>query len=355
MTEMVCVSETGRITPGCSGLYTDSQRDSWREIVDFVHARSTAKIGVQLGHSGRKGSTKLMWEGIDEPLPEAGNWRASWPLGAPYGPGSQAPREIDRAEMEPVRDEFVAATAPGRPPRVSTCWSCTRARLPALLLPLAAGQPARRRIRRHPREPAAVPAGGVRRRPRRLAGGQAADRAASRRPTGSTGGNDEHDAVAIARAFVEHGADGVDVSSGQVVKEEKPAYGRSYQTPFADRIRQEVAAPGGRGGDRRRRHVLLRRRQLDPAGGPRGPLRPGPHAPVSIRSGPCMRPLSRTTAGPGADWPQQFRAGQPEAAGGPHRRGPAPAGALCGNRSRRSCHTHLRWTPASAAASVLVK
>ncbi|MCT9846972.1 bifunctional salicylyl-CoA 5-hydroxylase/oxidoreductase, partial [Leclercia adecarboxylata ATCC 23216 = NBRC 102595] len=68
MTEMVCVSAAGRITPGCSGLYTDEQRDSWKEIVDFVHSRSTAKIGAQLGHSGRKGSTRLMWEGIDQPL-----------------------------------------------------------------------------------------------------------------------------------------------------------------------------------------------------------------------------------------------------------------------------------------------
>jgi anthraniloyl-CoA monooxygenase len=90
MTEMVCVPAEGRITPGCSGLYADVQRDSWKSIVEFVHARSTAKIGVQPGHSGRKGSTRLMREGIDEPL-ESGNWEAVGPSALPYGPGNQTP------------------------------------------------------------------------------------------------------------------------------------------------------------------------------------------------------------------------------------------------------------------------
>ena len=177
MTEMVCVSEAGRITPGCSGLYNEAQQESWREIVDFVHSRSTAAIGVQLGHSGRKGSTKLMWEGIDEPLPEGG-WEPVGPSAIPYGPGSPAPREISRAEMDQVRDEFVAATVRAAAVGLRPAGAALRARLPALLLPLAAGQPARRRIRRIAGEPAALPAGGVRRRPRRVARGQAADRAA---------------------------------------------------------------------------------------------------------------------------------------------------------------------------------
>ena len=85
MTEMVCVSPEGRITPGCTGLWTDEQRDSWARITAFVHERSTAKIGLQLGHSGRKGSTRLMWEGMDEPLPEGG-WEVIGPSAGPLRP-----------------------------------------------------------------------------------------------------------------------------------------------------------------------------------------------------------------------------------------------------------------------------
>ena len=91
MTEMVCVSPTGRITPGCTGMYTPEQEESWRRIVEFVHDRSGAKIGIQLGHSGRKGSTRLMWEGIDQPLPE-GNWEVCGPSAVPYSPASVSSR-----------------------------------------------------------------------------------------------------------------------------------------------------------------------------------------------------------------------------------------------------------------------
>ena len=83
MTEMVCVSPAGRITPGCTGIYTAEQEDSWRRITAFVHDRTRAKIGIQLGHSGRKGSTRLMWEGMDVPLPE-GNWEVCGPSALPY-------------------------------------------------------------------------------------------------------------------------------------------------------------------------------------------------------------------------------------------------------------------------------
>ena len=89
------IPRRGRITPGCTGLWSDDQRDSWSEVVDFVHANSAAKIGVQLGHSGRKGSTKLMWDGIDEPLPE-GNWAVVGPSALPYGPRSQVPGQLSR-------------------------------------------------------------------------------------------------------------------------------------------------------------------------------------------------------------------------------------------------------------------
>src|SRR5699024_8046276 len=108
MTEMVCVSPEGRITLGCSGLYTDEQRDVWRRITDFVHASSTAKIGLQLGHSGRKGSTKLMWEGIDQPL-ESGNWDTVAPSAIAYSSMNYPPKAIDRAGMDKVLHDHVEA------------------------------------------------------------------------------------------------------------------------------------------------------------------------------------------------------------------------------------------------------
>ncbi|MGW3731358.1 oxidoreductase, partial [Streptomyces sp. NPDC000851] len=109
MTEMVCISPEGRITPGCTGLYTGKQAEAWKRITEFVHTQAPGTaIGVQLGHCGRKGSTRLMWEGIDEPLPD-GNWPlvAASPL--PYKPGSQTPRQLSRAQLTDLREQFTAA------------------------------------------------------------------------------------------------------------------------------------------------------------------------------------------------------------------------------------------------------
>lgn len=109
MTEMVCVSAEGRITPGCAGLYSHQQAESWRRITRFAHAQAPGTaIGVQLGHSGRKGSTKLMWEGIDEPL-EEGNWPLVAASPIPYGPRSQTPRQLSRAQLTDIREQFAAA------------------------------------------------------------------------------------------------------------------------------------------------------------------------------------------------------------------------------------------------------
>src|SRR3954451_19569695 len=109
MTEMICPSADGRITPGCGGLWSDEHTAAWRRIVDFVHDHSGAAIGAQIGHAGRKGSTRLLWEGEDQPLPD-GNWPLIAPSPLPYLPGvSQVPREMTRADMDAVRDEFVAA------------------------------------------------------------------------------------------------------------------------------------------------------------------------------------------------------------------------------------------------------
>jgi anthraniloyl-CoA monooxygenase len=243
MTEMVCVSPEARITLGCTGLWTDEQRDAYRRITDFVHTRTTAKIGLQVGHSGRKGSTKLMWEGMDDPLDE-GNWEVVGPSAIPYGPTSHVPREITRAEMDQVVADFVAAARRG----VEAGFDLVEVHaahgylLSSFLSPLA-----NRRTDEY--------GGSLANRLRFPLEIFDAIRAAVPTETPVTvrisatdwapDGNTATDAVQVARAFVEHGAAAIDVSSGQVVKDEKPAFGRSYQTPFADLIRHEVAEPAG--------------------------------------------------------------------------------------------------------------
>lgn len=243
MTEMVGVSATGRITPACGGLYTDVQRDAWKGVVDFVHGHSGARIGVQLGHSGRKGSTKVMWEGIDEPL-GTGGWEPVGPSAVPYGPASAVPREITRQEMDEVTAQFVHAArrAADAGFDLLEIHAAHGYLLSSFVSPLANrredeyGGSTENRLRFPLEVFDAVRAAWPADRPLavRLSATDWAE-----------GGNTIDDAVEIARAFVEHGADAIDVSSGQVAKEEQPAYGRSYQTPFADRIRHEVAAPAG--------------------------------------------------------------------------------------------------------------
>ncbi|KOV83280.1 bifunctional salicylyl-CoA 5-hydroxylase/oxidoreductase [Nocardia sp. NRRL S-836] len=243
MTEMVCVSPEGRITPGCTGLWTDEQRDSWARIVAFVHERSTARIGLQLGHSGRKGSTRLMWEGMDAPLPD-GNWETIGPSPLPYGPGSPVPRELGRADLDRITAEFVAAARRGAEAGFDLLeLHCAHGYLlSSFLSPIANrradeyGGSLTNRLR-YPLEVFdAVRAAWPAERPMivRISATDWTD-----------GGNTEHDAVEIARAFIAHGADAIDVSSGQVTADERPAYGRSYQTPLADRIRHEAAAATG--------------------------------------------------------------------------------------------------------------
>ena len=242
MTEMVCITPEGRITPGCTGLWNDEQEAGYRRIVDFVHARSQARIGVQLGHSGRKGSTRLMWEGMDDPLPEGG-WPVVGPSPLPYADGGQVPRELSVGELGEIREAFVASTA-----RAVRCGfdllelHCAHGYLlSSFLSPLtnqrtdAYGGSLEGRLR-FPLEvfdavravwPDSLPMSV------RISATDWYD-----------GGNDADDAVAIARAFAEHGVDAVDVSTGQVVKQERPAFGRSYQTPYADRVRNELTRAG---------------------------------------------------------------------------------------------------------------
>ncbi|MEV5546155.1 bifunctional salicylyl-CoA 5-hydroxylase/oxidoreductase [Streptomyces sp. NPDC052309] len=242
MTEMVCVSEQGRITPGCAGLYTGRQADAWRRITGFVHehAPGTA-IGVQLGHSGRKGSTRLMWEGMDEPLPD-GNWPlvAASPL--PYKPHGQIPRELSRAELTDIREQF--ASAARRAARAGFDLlelHCAHGYLlSGFLSPLtnhrtdAYGGSLEKRLRFPLEVFDAVRGVWPEERPMtvRISATDWAE-----------GGTSAEDAVEIARAFAAHGADAIDVSTGQVVDGERPEFGRSYQTPFADRIRHEAQVP----------------------------------------------------------------------------------------------------------------
>ncbi|MBX9393629.1 bifunctional salicylyl-CoA 5-hydroxylase/oxidoreductase [Streptomyces sp. TRM72054] len=242
MTEMVCVSPEGRITPGCAGLYTGKQAEAWRRITDFVHSRAPGTgIGVQLGHSGRKGSTKLMWEGMDEPLDD-GNWPlvAASPL--PYKPGSQTPRELSRAQLTDIREQFTAAAL--RAARAGFDLlelHCAHGYLlSGFLSPLtnrrtdAYGGSLAKRLRFPLEVFDAVRAVWPEEKPMTVRI-SAADWA--------EGGTTPEEAVAIARAFAAHGADAIDVSTGQVVAEERPEFGRSYQTPYADRIRHEAGVP----------------------------------------------------------------------------------------------------------------
>jgi len=239
MTEMVCVSANGRISPGCTGLYTDEQAAQWRRIVEFVHTESNAKIGVQLGHSGRKGSTRIMWEGIDDPLPD-GNWEVVAPSPVSYRPGiNQVPRELSVAEMGAIRSEFVAATRRAVDAGFDLLeLHCAHGYLlSSFISPLtnhrtdAYGGSLANRLR-FPLEVFSA-----------MRDVWPAERPMSVRISATDWmepGTTADDAVLIAQAFADAGVDIVDVSTGQVHADEKPAFGRSYQTPFADRIRNET-------------------------------------------------------------------------------------------------------------------
>jgi len=237
-TEMTCVAADARISPGCAGLYDDVQRDAWRRIVDYVHARTPAKIALQLGHAGPKGSTQLGWEDADEPLVE-GNWPLIAPSAIAYGPGNQVPRAMTAEDMTRVRDEFVAATA-----RAIDCafdWlelHCAHGYLlSAFLCPLTnqRGDEYGGTLENRCRYPLEVF--------RAMRAYWPAERPLSVRISAhdwAPGGNTPDDAIAIARLFKDAGADLIDVSSGQTTREARPIYGRMYQTPFSDRIRNEV-------------------------------------------------------------------------------------------------------------------
>lgn len=239
MTEMTCVAADARITPVCPGLWTAAHRDVWARTVRFVHEHSRAKIGLQLGHAGAKGATKTMWEGVDQPL-ESGAWPliAASPL--QYLDGrSQTAREMNVTDMDRVVDEFVRATELGIESGFD--WLELHAAHGYLLSGFLSPLTNRRSdeyggdLHARARFPLRVFAA--------MRSVWPADRPMSVRISAhdwAVGGNTDDDAVQIAQLFRIAGADMIDVSAGQVVKQERPVFGRMWQTPFADRVRQEA-------------------------------------------------------------------------------------------------------------------
>lgn len=241
MTEMTDVSREGRISPGCAGMYLEAHVPAWRRVVDFVHQESAAKIGVQLGHAGRKGSTRAPWEGKDLPLAE-GNWPLLAPSPIPYLATSQTPKEMTRADMDQVRDEFVRATRMSDQAgfdllEVHMAHGYLLASFISPLTNLRGdeyGGPLAHRMRFPLEIMSAVRAAWPAAKPLSVRI-SAVDWA--------PGGLEPEDAVVVARLLMAAGADIVDVSAGQTVAEAKPSYGRQFQTPFSDRIRHEARVP----------------------------------------------------------------------------------------------------------------
>jgi len=241
MTEMTCVSAEARITLGCTGMYAQDHVTSWRRIVDFVHAESMAKICLQLGHSGSKGSTRLPWEGEDVSLDEDG-WQLIGPSPVPYAPALGVPRPMSRVDMDLVRDQFVGATRMGIDAGFDMIeLHCAHGYLlSSFITPLSNkrtdeyGGSLENRVR-YPLEVFSA-----------MREAWPADRPMSVRISASDwvpGGVTGADAVEIARAFMAVGADIIHVSTGQTSIDAQPVYGRMYQTPFSDQVRNEARIP----------------------------------------------------------------------------------------------------------------
>ncbi|HUH39296.1 MAG TPA: bifunctional salicylyl-CoA 5-hydroxylase/oxidoreductase [Castellaniella sp.] len=240
--EMTCVSPEGRITPGCPGLYKPEHTAAFKRIADWIHTHTDAKFGIQIGHAGAKASTRLAWEGIDQPLTE-GNWPLVSASPQQYLEGvSQVSHEASHEELKTIKDQFVAAARAAN--EAGADWlelHCAHGYLlSAFISPLTNhrkdeyGGSLENRLR-YPLEVfEAVRAVWPKDKPMsvRISAHDWVE-----------GGITPDDAVIIARAFKDAGADMIDVSSGQVSKKEKPVYGRMFQTPFSDRIRQEVGIP----------------------------------------------------------------------------------------------------------------
>ncbi|MCW5687824.1 MAG: bifunctional salicylyl-CoA 5-hydroxylase/oxidoreductase [Pseudolabrys sp.] len=238
-TEMTCVSPEGRITPGCTGMYTAEHEAAWKRIVDFVHAESDAKIALQLGHAGPKASTQLGWEESDAPLAD-GNWPIVSASAVPWSPRNQTPRAVTRADMDKIRDDFVRAAEMGQ--RAGFDWLELHYAhgylMSAFITPVTNqrtdeyGGSLENRLRFPLEVFHAVRKVWPNDKPISV-------RISANDWIGAKGVTPQ-DAVEIARILHEAGVDMVDVSAGQTSLDAKPVYGRMFQTPFSDRIRNEA-------------------------------------------------------------------------------------------------------------------
>lgn len=241
-TEMTCVSAEGRITPGCPGLYAPEHEAAWRRLCQFVHAETDAKLCMQIGHSGRKGSTQLGWEEMDAPL-HSDNWPLLSASPIPWSARNAVPREMNRSDMDIVRDQFVAATLMAERAGFDMVelHAAHGYLLSSFISPVsnirtdAYGGNLENRLR-YPLEVFAA-----------MRAAWPAGKPISVRISAHDWRDDDgvtpEDAVTIARAFRDAGADIIDVSAGQTSPEARPIYGRMFQTPFSDRIRNEAGIP----------------------------------------------------------------------------------------------------------------
>jgi len=241
-TEMTCTSADARISPGCTGLWNETQRAAWRRIVEFVHAESPARICLQLGHAGRKGSTQLGWQEADHPLGD-GNWPLWAPSPLPYLPGiSQVPQEMTPAQMESVKNDFVRAATLGAEAGFDMLelHMAHGYLLASFLSPLTNirndeyGGSVENRLKFPLQVLGAVRAAWP------------ADKPLSVRISAcdwAEGGLREAEVIVIAKALAAAGADILDISSGQTVATQQPVYGRMWQTPLADLVRNLGGVP----------------------------------------------------------------------------------------------------------------
>ena len=241
ITEMTCVSPEARITLGCTGMYNPEHEAAWRRIVDFVHNNSSAKIALQLGHSGRKGSTKLAWEGMDEPL-DTGNWEVVAPSAIPHAQSMHTPREMTRADMDKVVADFVRATRMGAAAGFDMLeLHCAHGYLLSSFITALANRRSDEyggSLENRLRFPLEVF--------KAMRSVWPASKPMSVRISATDwapGGIEGPEAVEIAGAFHGAGADIIHVSTGQTSVDARPQYGRMYQTPYSDRIRNEAGIP----------------------------------------------------------------------------------------------------------------
>ena len=240
-TEMLCVSPEGRITPGCPCI-TEEQVPAWARLTDFVHTETDAKICAQIGHAGRKGSTRIAWEGMDMPLVD-GNWPLISASPIPYTPESQTPKAMDRADMDMVRDQFVASVkaADAAGFDMVEMHAAHGYLLASFISPVTNrreddyGGSLENRMRFPLEVFAAMRAAWPAEKPMTV-------RISAHDWVGEAGVEPD-EALKIAEAFKEAGADAINVSSGQTTKDEQPVYGRMFQVPFSDRVRNDIHLP----------------------------------------------------------------------------------------------------------------